>query len=406
MTHDLPLNRTYSEKCGKWPWTTVGGATGAAHRSSRHEVHKAGCRLETLDHFGLLRGRIVQQAHIGNENVELVAPRGMRQDGGQMTQGSTRGKVVINGDPQPGPRWKRPTCRILGRIDTVRETRRPAALTTATVVFVLYRTQSIDLGWIPGETPVILVHNDDTVTAGSDSHPQTVHLWPEQNLGFGRGVNLALARVRTSRLIVCNPDTSLSAEHFGALVTADQEEVVVIPLMDRWGRPTSVVNMYPTSVAVALGALAPGRILPRGSLTRSLMAGTLGRWGRAHEQLLWAAAGSWPLQTHWFSGAVFSIDTERLRLVRGFDERYFLYMEDVDLADRLRLRFPSMAIRMAGTPPGTHTVGGSAFGHRRKERAAHLRSQQIYALDRSGLRWSLAAAMVRVLQRVEGLSVG
>jgi len=134
------------------------------------------------------------------------------------------------------------------------------------------------------------------------------------------------------------------------------------------------------------------------------MAGTLGRWGRVHEQLLWARAGSWPLQTHWFSGAVFSIDTARLRAVGGFDERYFLYMEDIDLASRLTLAFSEMEIHMAPTLPGRHMVGGSAVGEGKKGRAARVRSQRIYARDRPGLQWSLAAGMISVLQRVEGLN--
>ena len=276
--------------------------------------------------------------------------------------------------------------------------------TTATVVCVLYRTQSVNFSWIPSDTPIILVHNDDTPTAGSDSHPQTTHLWPEQNLGFGRGVNLALAQIETSRLIVCNPDTGLDAEHFRPLAVAREEEVVVIPLLDPAGRPTSVVNLYPTSVAVALGAWAPGRVLPRGGRARSLLAATLGRWGRTHERLLWARAGSWPLQSYWFSGTVFSIDTGRLRSVGGFDERYFLYMEDIDLANRLGLQFPAMEIRMAPTPPGTHIVGGSAVGEGKKARAAHVRSQRIYARDQPGLQWTLAAGMISVLQRVESLN--
>jgi hypothetical protein len=155
-----------------------------------------------------------------------------------------------------------------------------------------------------------------------------------------------------------------------------------------------VVNRYPTPISLLLTGYRLGRVLSRDSAARRLLEPLLGRWGTAHGRLREVRSGTWPLIDHWLSGALLSVDTERLRAVGGFDPGYFLYVEDVDLSARLASRFPGMRIRMADCDPGVHGVGGSAgAGAGRAAVDRHqLASVRRYGQTHGGLAWRLVDA--------------
>jgi hypothetical protein len=273
-------------------------------------------------------------------------------------------------------------------------------------VYVSYASPNIDTSFVPENTPLVVVHNDASLPESSlPAH--TVHIRPENNVGFGAGVNLALARVTTRRSVVCNPDALLTPNHWQSLSRGQDDVVTVIPLVDGSGRLTSVVNKYPTPSTLLLSGYRAGRLVPRGGMRR-LLAPALGAWGRAHRESLGATARQtpWPLNEYWFSGAVFSAATSRLRSVGGFDERYFLYYEDIDLSRRLAERFPSMSIVMPDVAPGSHVVGGATVSlqARRQVERVRLASAIAYARQRRGPGW--AACRVALAARARMMRGG
>lgn len=263
-----------------------------------------------------------------------------------------------------------------------------------TAVYVSYGIGRLDLGWIPEDAEVIVVHNDGSLDPRSVVRPRVRHLFSPGNVGFGAGVNLALAQVTTDRVVVCNPDTELRPEHWSALVDAGPDEVVTVPLVGGDGRPTSLVNRYPTPASLSLTAWRVGRWLPRGGRARRWAARAGGRWARAHAESLEMRPGSFPLTEFWVSGAVFSVATHRVRAVGGFDPGYFLYLEDLDLAARLASRYPAMRVRVAGTRPGVHQVGGSAAAAQVSTERHYVASARRYAGGRRGPAWRAAGAAI------------
>jgi N-acetylglucosaminyl-diphospho-decaprenol L-rhamnosyltransferase len=264
----------------------------------------------------------------------------------------------------------------------------------ATAVYVAYRTPAIDLAWIPPGAEVVVVHNDSSLDPSGCAHPRVRHIHTGRNLGFGAGVNAALPLVETERLVVCNPDTRLRPEHWAALAGGSADELLTVALLDVAGLPTSVVNRYPTPASLLLMGYRMGRVLSRDRALRQRLEPLLGRWGDEHGRLRQVRSGVWPLLDHWLSGALFSVDTERLRTIGGFDPGYFLYVEDVDLSARLASRFPGMRIRMVDSEPGVHGVGGSVSG--RFDRATvdrhHLASVRRYGRSQPGVAWRLVDA--------------
>jgi GT2 family glycosyltransferase len=265
-----------------------------------------------------------------------------------------------------------------------------------TVVYVAHGVTTIDVSWLDPEDTVIVVHNDGLLPPGAVAHAHATDVLSEGNVGFGAGVNSALRLVSTARVILCNPDTQLTGAHRELLACGDPDQVVSVALDDDHGEPTWSVLPYPGALAAVAMGYRVGRALGRRSRLRDLGSRLLTDSGTPYASMLGARAGSWPLATHWVSAAVVSIATERLRAVGGFDSGYFLYMEDVDLCRRLAARFPSMRVRLVGSEPGRHAVGGSVGGRLRTavERDRIL-SLQRYCSLQAGLRWRVASAALR-----------
>ncbi len=245
---------------------------------------------------------------------------------------------------------------------------------------------------------MIIVHNDGHLDPTSVAHPTVVHLHPGSNVGFGAAINLALEQVTTRRTILCNPDALLEPAHWLAL-DGSPEEVVTVPLVDGSGKTTSVVAPYWTPIALAITTMRLGaRLAPLGSTRRSLIGRLLPGWSRRQLDDLASTRHHWSLRDRWVSGAVLSVDTERLRSVGGFDDRFFLYFEDTDLCRRLADRYPTMMARVATVDPATHAVGASATGSgSRLVEAIRRRSAIRYGAKQQGLRWRpyrLAASLL------------
>jgi len=266
----------------------------------------------------------------------------------------------------------------------------------STVMIVAYGIDRIDLAWIPPTTPVVIVHNDEALSENACDHPMVTHLWPGRNLGFGAGMNRALDAAVTPRVILCNPDTELTEHHFAALDRGDERTIVTVPLVESDGTPNAVVNPYWSVPAFVLTAFRLGRFAPRGGWVRRTATRVLGRNGADHMAALEHGAGEWLLTDRWATGALFSVSTEALRAVGGFDEEFFLYYEDADLQQRLARRFPDMRVRLDAVSPGRHLVGGCAIDTSdRISVATHRRqSAQLYAARQEGAGWRVAEALV------------
>jgi len=143
-----------------------------------------------------------------------------------------------------------------------------------------------------------------------------------ENVGFGRATNAGLARVADPVTLLLNPDVELLD---GSLATLAAElmrrgapERLLGPQVVRTdGTLEDSAQLRPTSAAAALGALLPPAALP----------------GPLRERVEpWRASG--PRRVDWLVGCCLAGRTDTLRRLGPFDERIFLYAEDLDLGLR------------------------------------------------------------------------
>jgi N-acetylglucosaminyl-diphospho-decaprenol L-rhamnosyltransferase len=245
--------------------------------------------------------------------------------------------------------------------------------------------------------PVTVVMADNGSTDGApeaavERHPNVRLLPTGGNLGYGSAVNRAVAEFLGGQIpsdpeffIVANPDVQWGPDSIDALLEAAA----------RWPR------------AGALGPLIrdpDGSVYPSArhqpSLIRGGMHAVVGPWWKSNP---WTAAYRQERMTPserpvgWLSGSCLLLRRDAFDAVKGFDERYFMYMEDVDLGDRLdRAGWLNVYVPASEI---LHDKGHATGRDPARNLAAHHRSTYTFLADRhprwweSPLRWAIRGAL-------------
>lgn len=147
-----------------------------------------------------------------------------------------------------------------------------------------------------------------------DAHPLSQPgLLNAKPKGFGANHNAAFQRCCTPYFCVCNPDIRLRSDPFPALVQALQQARAGVagPLVRRpSGQAEDSARRFPTAASLVC-RLFHGGTGPDYPIDRGL------------------------LDVDWVAGMFVLFPSDAFRSIGGFDERYFLYYEDVDLCRRL-----------------------------------------------------------------------
>jgi N-acetylglucosaminyl-diphospho-decaprenol L-rhamnosyltransferase len=211
-----------------------------------------------------------------------------------------------------------------------------------------------------GRAEVWVIDNgsaDGSAAAAREHAPWARVQEAEGNLGFGGAVN-AIARTTAGPwLLVLNADTELEPGALGALLgAADAPRVGVVAPRLRLpsGATQHSVHPFPTLV-----------------LTLAFNLGLHRLWPPAARHL--CLEGFWdpdqPRAVPWALGACLLVRREAFAELGGFDERQWMYAEDLDLGWRLAQR--GWITRYEPTARVHHASGaatGPAFGDRQRDR--------------------------------------
>ncbi|MGH9077318.1 MAG: glycosyltransferase [Acidimicrobiales bacterium] len=150
------------------------------------------------------------------------------------------------------------------------------------------------------------------------------------NVGYARAMNLALGHTSAPALVALNPDTDPPPGSLARLVAdldRDPNLGLVVPrLRYADGRLQHSVHRFPSPLLALVLGLVPHR-LRRGPLGRILWLEGVALHDR-HQEL----PGAWAI------GAVHCIRSAALAGQDPYDERWFMYTEDMDLCWRLQQR--------------------------------------------------------------------
>lgn len=212
-----------------------------------------------------------------------------------------------------------------------------------------------DLARCSGLARVILTQNipEGEIACPAPLRSRLTLLRNEQPRGFGANHNQAFQQCETRWFAVVNPDIRLPTDPFALLVAALEEGgcgVAAPEVRNPAGGVDDSVRRFPT---------LPG-------LVRRFVGKDDGRM---------VTKGTQPQNVDWAAGMFLLFSAGVFREVGGFDERYFLYYEDVDICVRLWRRGQRVVIH-----PGVAVVHAAQRASRRKLRymAWHLSSMVRY----------------------------
>lgn len=244
------------------------------------------------------------------------------------------------------------------------------------------------------DRPVRVIMADNGSTDGApeeavERYPNVVLMRTGGNLGYGTAANRAvgayLADGASEFFMVVNPDVQWGPHSIDELLAAAR----------RW------------PLAGALGPLIrdpDGTIYPSArhqpSVVRGGMHAVVGPIWKSNP---WTAAYRQERQepsersVGWLSGSCLLLRTAAFAEIGGFDERYFMYMEDVDLGDRLtRAGWQNVYVPTAEI---VHDKGHAAGRDPARNLVAHHDSTYTFLADRhprawqAPLRWAFRAAL-------------
>jgi N-acetylglucosaminyl-diphospho-decaprenol L-rhamnosyltransferase len=189
------------------------------------------------------------------------------------------------------------------------------------------------------------------------------------NLGYARAANLGIAATAAPVVAVLNPDTVLAPGTGAALLARFAADPALGAAGPRLCNPDGTV--YPSARQV------PGLVDAVGHGLLFFVWRDNPFTARYRET---GADPERPRDVDWVSGAAVWLRRAALDDVGGWDERYFMYVEDVDLCWRLRRAGWRVAYEPAGTVE--HLLGVSTAGRPYRMIAEHHRSLLRFAAVR------------------------
>jgi N-acetylglucosaminyl-diphospho-decaprenol L-rhamnosyltransferase len=200
-----------------------------------------------------------------------------------------------------------------------------------------------------GVPEVVVVDNgstDGSVAELRRELPDVRVVDPGGNVGYATAANRGIAATTAPAVVVGNTDLVVDRGTGAALVARLDAEPDLAAVGPALFNPDG--TQYPSarahaSTMDAVGHAVHGRLFPHNRFTRRYRQ-LDARWDR-------------PRDVDWVSGAFMCLRRSAVDSVGGWDERYFMYMEDFDLCWRLR----RLGWRVAYEPGGrvTHVQGAS-----------------------------------------------
>lgn len=179
------------------------------------------------------------------------------------------------------------------------------------------------------EAEVIVVDNasaDGSQEYLSQKFPEVKFLWGKENLGFGKANNQALKITSGDFVLLLNPDTIVAENCFTKCLQylANHKDcgALGVRMIDGSGKFLKESKRgLPTPAAAFFKMSGLAKLFSRSSLFAKYYAGHLGEHDTNTVDVL--------------AGAFMMLRREAIDKVKGFDEDFFMYGEDVDLSYRI-----------------------------------------------------------------------
>ncbi len=219
---------------------------------------------------------------------------------------------------------------------------------------------------------VVVVDNgssDDSVSRVKERYPQVIVIEAGRNLGFAAANNRAVQQAKGDFVLLVNTDALLQkgcAQSLLKIMESDPRVGMVGPqLFNEDGSFQTSYEATPTLATETFNRSLLKRLFPE-------------RFPGKGRKL------SEPEQVETLIGAVMMIRRKALEQLGGFDENYFFFMEETDLA--VRMRQAGWKVVHAPLASAVHLQGATAKTYHASARIEFYRSRYLFFRKHYGLR--------------------
>ena len=209
-----------------------------------------------------------------------------------------------------------------------------------------------------------------------------------ENCGFGKACNQGAQQAKSEYLLFLNPDAALYADALPKALAYMENPVNAkvgicgVQLLDEAGHVSRSCARFPSAVGFVAHAIGLDRFFPR-------LGHFMAEWDHAQTR-----------QVDHVIGAFFLVRRELFNAMHGFDERFFVYLEDLDFSYRA-CQSGWRSMYLADTQ-AFHAGGGTSNQIKARRLFYSLRSGLLYAFKHFS--WMGAFAVLLATLLVEPLS--
>lgn len=203
---------------------------------------------------------------------------------------------------------------------------------------------------------IIVVNNDNSDISFLKNISNNIKIINnESNLGFGAGANRGAKIAKGEILFFLNPDSHFFSGNIQDILNHFREKPKAALLGCQILTEQKKVQKWSAGKEISLWNLI------------------LNNLGLTQDRRIWQSKK--PIIAEWVTGTAVFAKKESFQEIGGFDEKFFMYFEDMDLSRRMRLagkevwHFPSFSV--------IHS-GGKSYSDRSSQKKDYYRSQIYY----------------------------
>ncbi|MCX6765403.1 MAG: glycosyltransferase family 2 protein [Candidatus Moranbacteria bacterium] len=203
---------------------------------------------------------------------------------------------------------------------------------------------------------IIVVNNDNGNLEAKLANEIKV-IKSEENIGFGAANNIGAREAKGEILCFLNPDTKVISEDIKSLLDEFDKNDKLAIIGPKLLSDKNEVQWWCAGKEVTVWSII------------------LNNLGYRRDKKIWESSKK--IKCAWVSGAAMFIRREVFEKLGGFDEKFFMYFEDIDLCKKVRiagykvLYYPNFAIKH---------FGGRSFSLDRKAQKCYYYKSQKYFL--------------------------
>lgn len=228
---------------------------------------------------------------------------------------------------------------------------------------------------------------DNASTDGSESiitkHPGVTLIRVEENLGFGKACNLGAQQTSAEYLLFLNPDAAVCHDTLEKSLVFMQSPmnaqvgICGVQLLDESGHVSRSCARFPSAAGFAVHAIGLDRLFPR-------LGHFMAEWPHGSTR-----------EVDHVIGAFFLVRRDLFQALGGFDERFFVYLEDLDFSYRAR-QAGWRTVYLADVQ-AFHAGGGTSNQIKARRLFYSLRSRLLYSAKHFSILGAVAVFFATLL---------